>query len=58
MKYVIYSSVDETIVCAKKEEAKLVKEYFTDHPERDFDEYDRRVQKDIPCFSPRISQQW
>jgi hypothetical protein len=38
---VVYQTCDETLVCLKKDEKRLIKEFFDDPDDRRIDDYDR-----------------
>lgn len=50
---VIYQNDEEVLVCEKKNEKRLIKEYFEDAC-RDFDQYDRSTVDGIVTISNRL----
>ena len=52
-KLVVYSSDDEILVCALKQEPKLLREYFHNSSGRDLEAYDRDEPEDavVKIFS-------
>jgi hypothetical protein len=53
MKLVVYENDGEVLICAKKDEQDLLREYFK-LGGRDVDEYDRSVFSDVVQISPRM----
>jgi hypothetical protein len=55
MKYVIYESCidNEVIVVAKKEERKVITEFFGESSGRDLDDYERTVVTEPPMITCR-----
>lgn len=42
---IVYSHVDETIICTPETEPEVIAEYFAAHTGRDIEDYDREVMR-------------